>query len=226
MLEELFLGRWGFMMRNSALVVAAVILVGTGAVHGLLTDRWSFSAEPQASAAKLPKVPMMIGDWQSHPLEISQSELQMGAIVDYVGRIFVNNRTKSRVQIFLVCGRPGPISVHTPDICFEGAGYRMTAAPAKFPLEFNPPDEFWQVKFVKEATEGQKYVRVFWAWNSDGHWQVPENPRWTFARSKALFKLYVVHDLPQPGQPPEKDPSLELMRVLLPELKKCLFSNG
>jgi hypothetical protein len=212
-------------VNKAGFFTAMAILLGVGAIHGLWTDRWAFSAEPEVSASKLRSVPRIVGDWQSEPepLEISRAELERGGIVDYVGRLFVNVRTKSRLQVFLVCGRPGPISVHTPDVCFEGAGFRMTAAPAKFPLESLPGNEFWQVKFVKEGPETQQNLRVFWAWNSDGQWQAPENPRWTFARSKALFKLYVIHELVRPGLPPEKDPTLELLQVLLPELKKCLF---
>ena len=213
------------MKSKAGLLTAVAILLAIGAIHGLWTDRWAISAEPEASAAKLSGVPMTVGDWQSEPLVISPRELERGAIVDYVGRLFVNVRTKSRLQVFLVCGRPGPISVHTPDICFEGAGYHMTSAPVKISLESLPPSEFWQVKFVKQGAEPQQNLRVFWGWTSDGQWEAPDNPRLEFARSKALFKLYVIHDLPRPGLPPDKDPSLDLLRVLLPELQKCLFAK-
>jgi hypothetical protein len=207
-------------MNKLALISGVGILLGTGIVHGLWTDRWTTSVEPEAIAAKLARVPETIGEWHSHPLEIGPREREIASIAEYVGRVYINSRTKSRVQVFLVCGRPGPISVHTPDVCFEGAGFRMTAEPAKYTLEFSPPDEFWQVTFLRDNPDGQDRVRVFWAWNSDGHWKAPENPRWTFARFKALYKLYVIHDLPRPGFPIEKDPSLDLLRVLLPELQK------
>jgi hypothetical protein len=220
-------------MRTSAFLAAITILVTTGFLHGLWTDRWGFSDEPEASAAKLARVPTTIEDWTSTPLEIGSRELEKSAIVNYVGRLFVNSKTKNRVQVFLVCGRPGPISVHTPDICFEGAGYRMTAPPEKFalanltPNETNlPPSEFWQTTFVKNGLETQERVRVFWSWNADGRWQAPENPRPTFARSKALFKLYVINELARPGLTPEKDPGVDLMKKFLPELKKCLFPES
>src|SRR5262249_19838258 len=101
-------------MRKSVLLAAITILLTTGFIHGVWTDRWAFSDEPQASAAKLARLPMTIGEWTSHSLEIGSRELEKSAIVDYAGRVFVNSRTKQRVQMFLVCGRPGPISVHTP----------------------------------------------------------------------------------------------------------------
>jgi len=214
------------MMPKSALFAAVTILLTTGFIHGLWTDRWAFSDEPEASAAKLSRVPSTIGDWTSEPLEIGSRELEKSAIVDYVGRLFVNSRTKNRVQVFLVCGRPGPISVHTPDVCFEGAGYHMTARPEKFALASLPANKFWQTEFVKNGPKAQEHVRVFWAWNFEGRWQAPENPRLVFARSKALFKLYVIHELMRPGLAAEKDPSVDFMNLLLPELQKCLFPES
>ena len=44
-----------------------------------------------------------------------------------VYRRYRNPRTGESVSVLLVCGRGGPISVHTPDVCYAGAGYRPTA---------------------------------------------------------------------------------------------------
>jgi hypothetical protein len=215
-------------MPKSALLAAITILLATGFLHGLWTDRWAFSDEPQGSAGKLARLPTMIEDWTAEePLEIGSRELEKSAIDPcYFGYRFVNSRSKQRVQVFLVCGRPGPISVHTPDICFEGAGYRMKAPPENFLLTSLPPNEFWQSKFVKDGREAQENVRVFWAWNAGGHWQAPNNPRVTFARSKALFKLYVIHELARPGLPVDEDPSVDFMKKFLPEVQKSLFPES
>ncbi len=41
-------------MRKSAFFAALVILIGTGVIHGLWTDRWVISAEPEASLRNSP----------------------------------------------------------------------------------------------------------------------------------------------------------------------------
>lgn len=54
------------------------------------------------------------------------------------------HRTNGRAAAaMLMCGRPGPIAVHTPDVCYPGAGYRQVG-PRKIidvpaPAEPNSP---------------------------------------------------------------------------------------
>jgi hypothetical protein len=212
------------MTRIPAFVTAFTVLAATGVIHGLWTDRWTFSAEPEASAAKLADVPVSVGAWQAQPMNLDSGEQEKAAIVGYIKRLYVHSLTRSRVQVVLVCGRPGPISVHTPDICFEGAGNQMTNSERFSPASM-PSDSFWLGDFVKMGREAQGSFRVFWSWNAEGNWQASDNPRWTFARSKALFKLYVIRDLAQAGEPLRNDPCVEFLSVFLPELKKCLFDG-
>jgi hypothetical protein len=166
---------------------------------------------------------MTLGDWSGRALELDPLELDRGGVVNYVARHYVNSRTKNEVQIVLMCGRTGPICAHTPDVCFEGAGYRMTAAPEKFSPPHSPSDSFWLVNFAKDGTEGRELVRVFWSWNPAGHWQAADYPRLTFARHPTLLKLYVSRRVSRANERGDRDPCLDLLEVLLPELKKCLF---
>ena len=120
------------MMHRSPYIVALTLVIGTGVVHGLWTDRWKASANSDACVDKFSRLPMTLGDWNGRALELDPLELERGGVVDYTARDYVNSRTKNEVQIVLMCGKTGPICAHTPDVCFEGAGYRMTGAPEKF----------------------------------------------------------------------------------------------
>jgi hypothetical protein len=211
------------MMQKSAFFTAVAVLIGTGVVHGLWTDRWTVSTKPEACAAKLSCLPMSIGDWNGRSLEVDPLELDKGGIVNYIARDYVNSRTKNQVQMILTCGRPGSICAHTPDVCFEGAGYRMSNSPDKFSPTSSPSDSFWLVNFVKDGTEGRGSIRVFWSWNAVGHWQAADYPRLAFARHPALFKLYVSRRLSGRKENNDRDPCLDFLNILLPELKKCLF---
>ena len=44
-----------------------------------------------------------------------------------------------------------------------------------------------------------------------------------FARSPALYKLYVIREMPRENEPLEEDPSVEFLRALTPALQKSLF---
>jgi len=65
-------------------------------------------------------------------------------------------------------------------------------------------------------------LRIFWTWFGDGAWQAPDNPRITFAHLPALYKLYVIHELPSRQGRLEQDPSLGLLQQLLPALADVL----
>lgn len=212
------------MLRMPALFVGITVVIASGVVQGLWTDRWTLSSEPEASAAKLASLSIDLTDWDSFegpPLDAR--EQANAGISGYLIRRFVHRETKSQVQIYLLCGRPGQISVHTPDICFEGAGYEFSGPPERETLMGQPGQNFWIAQCAKHTAGLPEQVRVYWSWTATGKWQAPDNPRLSFARHKALFKLYVIHPLPPSGEPIDKDPSLEFIRQLLPQLNRSLF---
>jgi hypothetical protein len=87
----------------------------------------------------------------------------------------------------------------------------------------SPEAAFWTARFHKTAGVAQEDLRIFWSWQAPGgDWSAPENPRLTFARSPALYKLYVIRPILMHKTPDEKldtDPALDFIRRLLPELK-------
>jgi hypothetical protein len=218
-------------------MVGLCVVLFAGLGHGLLTNRWQFSDEPRASAAKLEQVSTAWGDWSSTPLELSAQSLAIGEIAGYLDRILVNQQTGAEVATLVVCGRPGPISQHPPDVCYAGEGYVLEKKDRRtFDIEgLKAPAEFWVGRFRKNEAGLPVYLRIFWAWSPDGTWQAPDNPRLRFAsypdlshqkigpRYRALYKLYVHHIMAAADDPIEGDPGLEVIKLLLPELQRSLF---
>lgn len=212
------------MKRTFPLLAATVLMIVADVVHGTWTDRWGPSTERENAVKRLADVPLLIGDWDGQTREIDPSEFEVARIDGYLMRDYVNRRTGSHVSILLVCGRPGPVSVHTPDVCYRGAGYESVAAPAEYAVPLDSSEaHFWTAKFRKQESAVPVQLRVFWSWSADGQWAAPEKPRWTFARSRALYKLYVIRQLLPTEEPLAHDPAVEFMRALIPELKKALF---
>src|SRR5262245_29906799 len=104
------------------LTVLAVVAF-SGAVHGVWTNRWAGSDGLAQAAARLEQVPLTLGDWDGRPLEVNPREAALTEAAGYVHRQYVNRRTGSVVSVALLCGRAGPISVHTPEVCYAGAGF-------------------------------------------------------------------------------------------------------
>ena len=64
---------------------------------------------------------MEAGEWVgfSHDGEKSQS----GGVAGTFYRRYENHRTGDVATVFLVCGRSGPVSIHTPDVCYAADGF-------------------------------------------------------------------------------------------------------
>lgn len=207
-------------------ICALVLLLGSGIVHRLWTGAWSASHEPAESAARLENVPMTIGDWEGQNVEIDHKELEIAEIVGHVSRHYVQRGTGKEVMIFLVCGRPGPICVHTPDVCLSGAGYEVVGKTNRFTREAGedtPAAEFIQAKMSKATRTGApQRLRIYWAWKAQGSWRAPRWQRFTFGAAPALYKLYLIYYLPEGTDWKEKDPCQDFLTDFLPALEKAL----
>jgi hypothetical protein len=203
---------------------AVLAVLACGVVHGMWTDRWAKEQIVAEAAARLERLPLTLGDWQGQTLEIDQR--LVAEVAGFLYRRYVNQRTGAAVTLALACGRPGPVSIHTPDVCYVASGYEAgtsgTVSPSLGPTL--PPGEFKTAQFIKNRATDQTHLRVFWSWNAGGVWTVSDSPRFAFARYPLLYKLHVVRELATPNEPLEQDPCTDLLQLLLPELQTSVVS--
>jgi hypothetical protein len=213
------------MLRVLPLMTAFASVLGFGVLHGLWTDRWKLSNEPERSAARVQDVSLTLGEWEGRSEGLDERTLTVAEIVGYINRQYVNRRTGDTIGVLLVCVRPGPIAVHTPDVCFRGLGYDFSSAPDRYRLETEgvPVAEFNRAKMHKMNVAGAPPLRVYWTWSAMGTWNAPTHPRLSFARYPALYKLYVLRQMPRADEPDADDPCLGFLKLLLPELQRALF---
>jgi hypothetical protein len=195
----------------------------SGVVEGIWTGRWARDEHIEAAAAKLSYVPIVVGDWDGQELELDAREITAAGASGYLRRTYVNRRTGNTVSLLIICGRPGPVSVHTPDICYQGIGYDQVGAPVKHSVTSEPAATFWVRKFRKNESVVLAHLRILYSWSATGIWTAADNPRFSFARYPVLYKMYVIRELPRGDEPLEGDPCLEFLDVLLPELQKALY---
>jgi hypothetical protein len=211
------------MLRTILLCLTATTVVGlTGLAHGLRTGRWQTSRAVESAVAGLSRVPMDVGDWKGEAVEVEAHAFAHVGADGFLVRRYQNRLTGRTLSVMLVGGLPGPISVHSPDVCYSGAGYEVVAPPGRVAVAAGAGEsaEFLTGKFRKTNAVVPSQLRIFWAWHAPGGgWSAPDNPRWTFARSPALFKLYVIREMASPDERPEDDPALEFLRQLLPRLE-------
>jgi hypothetical protein len=211
------------MSRWLPLLLLLAVVVGSGIAHGVWSNRWNVSDGPERAAARLSQVPITFGDWDGRPGElptrhVSVAELSGAHVCEYV-----NRRTGSVISALLVCGRPGPVSVHTPEICYTGAGYEVVGVRTRYSHPALPGASLWVCDFQKTNTATPERLRIFYGWSAQGEWSAPENPRLTFFRQPALYKFYVIRKLTQADEALEDDPAGEFLKVFVPQLQKSLF---
>ena len=217
------------MTRTLPYIVALALILGSGFVAGVRANRWRDQTALTNASAKLEQIPLRFGDWEGKPGELSPRIIEQSEVTGYLLRRYRNRRTNAEVSIFLGCGRPGPVSVHSPEVCYVAGGYEILGASRRFPISASSDGAdgaFMVTDFRNPPSQIGGHVRIFWAMTTEGDWDVPLSPRIAFATAPVLFKLYVYRNLTNPAEDLESDPCLTLIRQLLPELNKALFLDS
>jgi hypothetical protein len=212
------------MMRFLFGLTAMVAVIAAGIVHGVWTDRWGTPLEAATLVARLDRVSLLLGEWKGQ--DVDHDPEQLGPVAGSLYRRYVNRRTSAVVTVFMVCGRPGPVAIHTPDVCYRAGGYEMFSLEKCSLSPATASGKFYTCVLRKTRSSEQHQLRIFWSWYAGGTWRVPNNPRLAFARYGVLCKLYVLREVAGSTEPLDQDPCLDLMSQLLPELQKSIFSSS
>jgi hypothetical protein len=212
------------MSRLVPMVVAILLLAAYGIAEGLWTDRWGLSHKLDEAVARLSSIPRTVGAWEGVDRQLDQRQVDKAEMAGYLSRQYLNRTTGASISMLLVCGRPGPTALHSPDICYQATGYQM-AASERHSLQSDAlprQADFWVGRFDRTGAVPDP-LRIFWSWSADGNWLAADNPRFSLASAGALYKLYVVRQLPRLDEPLADDPGLQFLQVFLPEVNRCLF---
>lgn len=212
--------------RPAALLAAVVLIALTGLVHGLWTNRWSENQELLKAKATLAQISLPLGDWQGREQQqIDAARLEQAGIVGHVRRVYAHQEHEQSIGMLLMCGEPGPISVHTPETCYRGAGYEIVgeAQRVKVQLPQGQSAELFTARFHKPRSSGTPPLRIFWTWNAGEGWQAPQLPRFTFRKAKALYKLYAIREMTSVQESIQDDSIIPFLEQALPQLQKELF---
>jgi len=210
-------------MRLAVPTAFAFVLL-CGLLHGLWTDRWERSPALETALARVELVPLQVGNWRGTPQEADpEMYARAGAQARWVRR-YTHAHKKTSATVILMCGRAGRMAVHTPEVCYRGAGYEIDDAPVLFNAGGTPANQLWTARFTK-ATMQTADLRLYWGWNAHGVWEAPTSPRWRFRGQPFLYKLYVIEET-VPGRSASDaaaDTLAEFLPQLLGALEDCLF---
>ncbi len=206
------------------IAMAAAVIIGAGLVHGVWTNRWGASPALVELAVRYESVPMVIGDWKATPFELGVRERRMAGAEACLARVYRNARSGASVSVLLLGGLPGEIAAHTPDVCYQGAGYVLDS-PAAYsyqPRDREGPHAELLTALAARGGANPSVLRIFWTWHTSKGWVASEGVRWKYASDPMLSKLYIVRETGGAPVEPDRDPCKEFLDVLLPELDRAL----
>ena len=199
------------------------MVLAAGVVQGVRTDRWRASSDLDAAVKRLDAVPATLGDWHGEKQTYDVQDLTRAGIKGHVSYRYRNVVTGDRVSMLIVCGRSGPISVHTPDICYGSAGFVAVGdkLQKEIPIDQDRTLQVWALRFKAPSTLASAPLEVNWAWNGGKGWIAPQTSRWTFSGYPVLYKLYAVRETSSLADQ-KRDPTVSFLQTFLPELEKLL----
>jgi hypothetical protein len=213
--------------KNSLLIagIAIAMIVGSGYVQGVWTFRWSEARELHAASEKLAKVPLILNDWTGKDTPLDSRQATLGRIHASVSRQYVNAKTGQSVTVLLLCGRPGPLSVHTPEVCYAGSGYEVAGNRSKVVVDYpgGGPGEFWAIKVSKPDPVRPERLGIDYGWFARNHWAAPDmDARFAFSGQAVLYKMYVIHEQDRSDESGTVDASSQFLKDFLPTLQEIL----
>lgn len=212
----------GYWIRVAA---GLAVVLGAGLVHGDWTNRWRLSDELAETARRLDSLPMTIGDWTGTSGQLSEEELRVAGAKGYLLRLYRNVKTGENLSVMLLCGPPGNIVNHTPDVCYPGRGYVLEKPrPFRTAAEDASGGADFLTAMANRSGNEPSTLRIFWSWNAGGGWRTPDAPFWTFATAPVLCKLYVVRETRGEVIAPEDDPGRKFLGELIPAIDRAVFS--
>ena len=167
------------------LLAAAAIAGGTWA-HGAIRHRWGVSQKMETLAAALEDVPRTFGDWElREEQEIDPEVSKMLECAGHCHRVYLNRTTGAVVNVAVLLGPAGPISVHTPAICYRGSDYKQLGVQ---PIEVG--EDKLSVLSLQSPDVTSNRLHVSYAWRRPtGNWATAKSPRFTFAFYPYLYKI-------------------------------------
>jgi hypothetical protein len=198
-------------------LTASGLLAAAGVVHGLWTDRWRAPADVMKAAQELQRVPAEVGAWRGADVP---SDGPGPGVAGCVQRRYERRPDGAHVNVALVCGRPGPVSIHTPEACYGASGFRVGN---RHKVELPGLGTFWCTDAVRRSTTDEMRLRIYYGWHTAAGWSAPDDPRPTFAREHLLHKLYVVRELG--GTDLREEPCEEFLREFLPALGRTVLGG-
>jgi Protein of unknown function (DUF3485) len=213
-------------MKSILLGIALIITTFTvGFLHGQISGRFGPTPDVKSAAEKLQELPHSFGSWKMVKEEqLAKEAAEVLHCYSSVQRVYVHEKSGVQVSFVILFGPVGPISVHTPEICYSSQEYSVATQRVAMivPATEGENDQLWDLRLKANRVTGQP-LRVIYGWTSNGTWQASQRPRFSFAGQHYLYKMQLAVAVP----PNESNHAYceDFLKAFLPALRPLLLKS-
>jgi Protein of unknown function (DUF3485) len=146
----------------------------------------------------LSELPKTLGTWTAVPNSDSRLDPEIARLAgssDHVIRAYADSTTGEVATVLVLYGLADSVFGHTPEICYNAAGYRFVSAPTdrQFVLsDSSTPVEYRGFYVAKQGVASTEYSEVVWSFWHAGSWWPDVSTRWKLFRySPGMFKIQI-----------------------------------
>ena len=212
-------------------IAALVVTLVSGTIHGRFTNRWGTPPDLEAAGRRVESLPETFGDWRlTSEEDLDENAVRLLQCSGYIHRIYHNIKKPSlpQIQVAVLVGPAGPISVHTPEICYSSRDY--TIAQKRRHLNISLAGEsgehvLWGMS-MSPNNLAKRTLRVCYGWSTGGAWQAPEHPRFQYGGQPLLYKIQIASEVAPGSSSDESESCTSFLRAFLPVLDQRLFASA
>lgn len=214
-----------------------VITLATGLLQGKMTNRFGIPEDMNESAERLANLKKILekqpfgarGQWRmTNDSKMTDLVVETLECREYINASFVNSEVPGlQVNGFIILGPPGPVAVHTPEICYSSKNHEITDERERVKIFPKGPqeDEFWGLS-MRSRDVNEDMLRIYYAWTVDGPWTAPDIPRITYGGGSKLFKMQLAVKLPPDVNLEKTDACQQFLQAFLPVVNSQLFGSA
>jgi len=197
-----------------SLALLIAITVVAAIVQGRATNRWGASDTVTNAATIFTRLPKTFGDWDLlEPQELPKQVRGLLQTEHYSQGVYEHRSTGQRAILTLLLGPPGPMSVHTPEICYSAADFSQNSNRQHVsvgPSDAN--DTAWMIQFHSTHDVQGSVTRVYYSWHDGQRWKAVDEPRVTYGARPYLFKVQVATEVPADAENDAEDAARSLLQ--------------
>jgi Protein of unknown function (DUF3485) len=203
--------------------------IGAGVIHGRMTNSWKISPTSRIAGERLKAaLPEDFGNWRfDHKNEFPPEVLSILEHPAYFSRVYQHVQTGDTITIAVIAGQPGPVAVHTPEICYSARDYAISGTRAKYEVVAadGRSHSFWKLALDSRHADGMP-LEVVYGWSTGTQWEATERPRYSFGGSSHLYKLQLAAAVPAQRNATEFNPVEDFLTGFLSQLQSKLVDSS